>query len=145
MLNLLGTLNFETFNLSEILARGESLLSCDSQEYAKTSKIQISDQRKALNKVRIIWSPLFHYNKIKYGFSALNPRLHLYTNRWRFLFQKLGLEEASALGLDTSTLFSNEDLMVRNMYLPLYDLFLVMNMCIWFNLLKINFYSLVDQ
>ena len=62
-----------------------------------------------------------------------------------FLFQKLGLEEASALGLDTSTLFSNEDLMVRNMYLPLYDLFLVMNMCIWFNLLKINFYSLVDQ
>ena len=57
----LGTLNFETFNLSEILARGESLLSCDSQEYDKTSKIQISDQRKALNKVSVIKFCQFYY------------------------------------------------------------------------------------
>ena len=47
----LGTLNFETFNIADILVKGESLLSCDATEYSSGTKLQISDQRKALNKV----------------------------------------------------------------------------------------------
>ena len=38
-----------------------------------------------------------------------------------FFCKKLGLEQASALGLDTSALFTNEDLMVsRNLLLKIY-------------------------